>query len=210
MKPLEPALNTIDLSRFVTVCDVSSQRDVNAARWTELRIVHRPDDRRPFLCEIVGMSTVPGEQNRRRRRVFADLQSCFEFFDPGALADLAYEQAQKWQERYIARQPRKKADAEPIGEAVKRIMPRAQPDIWDGDGGIVGAIAWLYDDVDDTQGVVQAMFERDFGVPARTLRHSIKTVSEGGGLPSWAAAFILAMPFFDRERFRVWKAARRG
>lgn len=192
-------LNAIDTSKLETIASATSQRP-HRDRWTTLTIWWRPEGeggRRPFLAEIFGGSRIRGEVPRHRRRQYGSLQDALDFFDDSLLKDQVKEQARAWLAQHGARIVRGTAERE---------QRTIEPLGFMGARGLEGAIAWLYPDGDDrsepwTQEARLAQFAHDFGVPARTVRHTLKGQKEGKELPSWANAFFVSLMFFDRVRF---------
>jgi len=90
----ETDLNSVRTQGLPVVASASSKTH-NATRWTELTIWYR-EGRRPFLVEVYGGTTEPGERNRRRRRVYATLEDALAFFEPGKLANKARAQSRNW------------------------------------------------------------------------------------------------------------------
>lgn len=186
-------IKTKDLDRiaFATSKPPSAPVAALQQRWTELAVYYRPGERRPFVAETLGETLVSGEQTFRRQRVGKTWDEVARLFDNSRLTDEVTKQVQAW------------LDAHP---AVETPAPRIQ---FDGNGGLIGGLRWLYEPVraevvSDNNLVDQ--FAEDWGVPSRTVRHQLKQEKDGAGLTPWVKAFIGALMHFDREAFH---AARR-
>lgn len=71
----------IDTTGMDRVAHISTARP-QARRWTELAIYFDvARQRRPFIAEVAGRTTVPGEIDRRRRRLFATASQAIRFLD---------------------------------------------------------------------------------------------------------------------------------
>lgn len=197
-------IETDGLERIAWASSESENRPtfgVAGRRWTELGLYFRPGERYPFLAEVVGRSTVAGEQDMRRQRQGKSIAAACMLFDHASrLTDQVVEQVQAWLEMRGART-----------DAAAGVTGRPAPVIrWNGAGGLRGALEWLYGDQGDgaelTEGGLSMLFEKDWGVPARTVRHTLQNEKAGasqpdGGRPSWCNAFLGALQHFDREAF---------
>lgn len=181
--------NFIDTSGLERIAFVSSNESDERLRWTELAVYLRPGERRPFLAESIGKSVVPNEQEFRRQRVGKTPAEAMVLFDNSRIADAVMQQVEDWEDRQ--------------SPAVSMPAPVIQ---WDGQGGLIGALRWLYGPVQAevvTDNNLVDQFAGDFGVPSRTVRHSLKQQKDGKELPSWCLAFLGALQHFDREAFHA-------
>lgn len=87
-------LNAVNTSGL-TVIGTATSKKPSSERWTTLTLWYR-EGRRPVLAEVYGGTTVPGEQNRRRRRVFANVEDALAFFEPGTLNNKVRRNALAW------------------------------------------------------------------------------------------------------------------
>lgn len=186
----------IDTSKLECIAFATSQPAGEAlfpapggTRWTELSIAFRPGERRPFVAESFGKSTVPGEREFHRQRAGRSIEEVSRLFDNSRLADAIAEQVDEWS--------RLNPDKVQQGQPAPRIA-------WDGKDGLRGALLWLYADTINaeltTNGLAK-LFEFDWGVPGRTVTHALNQERDGEGLPSWCKAFLGALQHFDREAF---------
>lgn len=193
MNDLEILAN-VDLSQFDLVAEASSRVAGGKPNWTELAVYYDHGHPRPWIADIRGMTTVPGQHNRSRRKRCADVGVVFEYFDPGSLADKCKEGVTSW----LSKNARRLMARETVGDltadnVAKGVWP---VDAFDGQG-LEAALAWLYPCANKT---VQAeRFAKDFGVPTRTLAHTRATEKDGLSLPSWCVAFLAALRGFDRR-----------
>jgi hypothetical protein len=177
----------IDVGQLERIAWVSSNRGDAPLRWTELGLYYRHGERRPFVAESIGASAVEGEEQFRRQRVGKSIEEVSRLFDNSRLADEIALQVDAW------------TMANP-----SRAVPTAAPVIaWDGKGGLRGAIGWLYDNVGATDAAMALWFEKDWGVPERSVRHTLKQERDGQDLPPWCKAFLGALQHFDREAFHA-------
>lgn len=182
-------IRTADLER---IAFVSSHGPDNLIRWTELGLYHRPRERRPFVAESIGRTKVRGEVEFRRQRVGKSIEEVCRVFDNSRLHDQIIEQAQAW------------LDTQPTLAATE--PPSIQ---FDGAGGLRGALLWLYPaaTVDTSDLHLAKLFEKDWGVPERTIRHTLAQQRDKKELPSWCLAFIGALQHFDRAAFHAMRRA---
>ncbi len=54
----------------------------------------------------------------------------------------------------------------------------------------------------NTEGALSVACERDFGIPARTVRHSIAAQASGKDLPPWARAWLQVLRLVDVAALR--------
>jgi hypothetical protein len=196
MSQLNPT--DIDVSGAEIVAFSSSDRP-DTRHWTELAVFFRPSaDGRLFVARSEGCSRVEGQTTRRRAVYVGTLDRALEFFDDSELADAVRLQARDWLDRNLKR----------VATAVSRC--RGAPIGFLGQGGLIGALRWLYRDDEGSwnENVLAIALAQDFGVPARTVRESLKNEREGKELPSWCRAFIASLMHFDRAAFHA--AAGRG
>lgn len=192
-KPLE-----IDTASAETVAFVSSRVDDRQTNWTELGVYYVPNaDGRCFLAQAIGRTTIRGQTQRKREVYVGSLQRALDSFDASELADSIQLQAEDWLERNPGRV---EADVKQLREVERR--PAAAPIGFTGEGGMIGALQWLYG-ADLSPGALSAHLDRDFGVPGRTVRHALKQEADGVALTGWAKAFVSALLFFDRGQFKA-------
>jgi hypothetical protein len=182
----------IDTSGMQRIAHASSD-DGQAIRWTELSLFYSPAGIRPshpgrkFLAESVGASRFPGEREFKRQRVGKSIEEACRVFDNSRLHDQIIEQAQAWE------------DAHP--QAERRKAPTIQ---FNGAGGLRGALLWLYPQQSPEASDIKLaqLLETDWGVPARTVTHTLRTERlTGGEVPTWCKAFLGALQHFDRDAF---------
>ncbi len=183
----------IDTATMTPVAFATSRRGEDQQRWTELRLFYRTGERRPWLAESIGRTEVDGEVDRPRQRVEKTLEAAANAFDRSSIAEEVIAEAQAWLDAQGTC-----AEDDPA--------PALRSTAFDGAGGLLGALRWLYGD-DKTDAGLSLDFERDWGVPARTVRHSIKQQADGSDLPSWCNAWLGALQHFDREAFHAQRRA---
>jgi hypothetical protein len=208
-KPFNPL--ELDTSAGESVAFVSSDRE-GVSHWTELEILYLPSaDGRCYFAEARGCTRREGQTTRRRAVYVGTIGRALDFYDNGDLKDGLTIAAKDWLDRNAGRA---EADIRKLREAEAGDQPPAvsgaAPAGFLGQGGLKGALRWLYEDqrervVDVRDSNLVDAFAEDFGVPARTVRHSLKQERDGGDLPSWCKAFIASLMHFDREAFRAAK-----
>lgn len=203
--------NMIDVSGAEIVAHVTSDRP-GVSHWTELGVFFLPGvDGRVFVARAEGCSRVPGQTTRRRTVYVGTLDRALEFFDDGDLKDALVIQAKDWDDRNRD-WPTKAADAinQLRAEEAGRKVHAGGPKGYVGDGTLIDALRWLYDPIREQivsdNNLVDA-FAGDFGVPARTVRESLKNQKDGKKLPSWAGAFVGSLMHFDRGAFLAMRGA---
>jgi hypothetical protein len=183
-----------DTSRMERIAFASSHGPDNQLRWTELALYYAPEGIRPshpgrkFVSESIGATKVRGEVEFRRQRAGKSIEEVSRVFDNSRLHDEIVEQAQAWLDKH------------------PEIAGREPPEIqFDGAGGLRGALLWLYPAATrETSDLHLAkLFEKDWGVPERTVRHTLKQETDKQALPSWCLAFLGALQHFDRDAFHA-------
>ena len=199
----------VDVTVGIPIAVVSTKRP-GAQRWTELRITYIPDaSGRAFLAEVIGHSDVGGDVTRRRAIYVGSVGAALKHFDQESDASHAIaNQAEDWLDRNGERIT---GDIRAL-RSREREMDDAVAGARQQRGGLrytgstlKGALAFLYGAT--SEGAASAQLERDFGVPARTVRDALKKESAGDALSGWVKAFIAAMMHFDRESFLAAKGA---
>lgn len=182
----------VDVSNLERIAEASSWGADNRIRWTELAIFHRPRERRPFLAQSIGRTKVRGEVDFIRQRVAKSIEEACRLFDNSRLYDRIVEEAQAWLDKHP--------------EAGGREPPVIQ---FDGAGGLRHALLWLYpaSSVETSDIHLAKLFEADWGVPARTVTHTLQQQREGREMPSWCKAFLGALQHFDRDAFHAMRRA---
>jgi hypothetical protein len=176
----------------------SSHGPQNMIRWTELALYHAPNGvvpahpGRKFFATAIGKTKVRGEQEFYRERRGRSIEEVSRLFDNSRLHDEIVSQAQAW------------IDAHP--EFLKLEPPTIQ---FNGAGGLRGALLWLYpaatSEASDRR--LAVLFEADWGVPVRTVTHTLSQEEDGLALPSWCKAFLGALQHFDRDAFHAMRRA---
>lgn len=186
----------IDVTGLEVVGKASSHGPDNQIRWTELSLFYlTPEQRgrhpsRAFVAQSIGHTKVRGEKMFIRQRRAKTIEEALRLFDNSRLHDTIVEHAQAW------------LDSHPEAET-KVKPPKVQ---FDGAGGLRGALLWLYpgDTTRESPDVqLGKLFQRDWGVPVRTVTHALKQESDKEGLPSWCKAFLGALQHFDRKAFHA-------
>lgn len=186
--------------------NITGARDAaGMSRWTELRIFHRPGDRRPFVAETLGRTVVPGEETRRRVRVTRTLDQAVATFESSRLTDVLAERAQDWLER----QPDAACDDPALLGADCGKGSREQAFAGDegrrppvmqftGKGGLLGALRWLYF-LDDQEGATlkrdgaRLFFAKSDGATAPISESALADqFAEDFGVPSRTVRHALA------------------
>lgn len=191
----------IDISAGETVAFVSSRQDDRQTNWTELNLVYLPSaGGRCFFSEAIGKTTVRGQKERRMAVYVGQIARAMDLFDEGNLRDLMAIQVADWLERNPGRL---EEDLKQLREVERR--PAAAPIGFTGGGGLIGALRWLFGDQTEefTAGRLSEDLERDFGVPARTVRYALDMEEKGKPLTGWAKGFVSALLFFDRRQFQA-------
>lgn len=187
-----PEQSFIDVAKLEQIAEASSFGVDNQIRWTQLGLYYRPGNRRPFVAESLGKTKVRGETEFRRQRAGKSIEEVCRLFDNSRLHDEIVEQAQAW----VAAHP----------EITAKEAPSIQ---FDGAGGVRGALLWLYPAASqETSDIHLAkLFEADWGVPARTVTHTLQQEREGKDPPSWCKAFLGLLQHFDRDAFHAMRRA---
>lgn len=224
-------IDDADLSRAEIIARASGER-AGKTNWTVLAIYRTPNLPGLFTAEIVGETTQAGQVRRVRRMGFPTLAKALNWsaFDHGSAL---YEELRQKVLSFLSGgivADGKAADylvpvpivhearaikAVEIGEGPgrKRVefaeKAAVQRSGFDGKGGLLGAIEWLYEGIDLGEGETAAAdaFAADFGLDRTSVGAGIFSYGIGfrhGGydLTGWKA-FIASLAFFDREAFHA-------
>ncbi len=181
--------NDIDTSRAERIGFFSTYEE-GKTHWTELAVWFLTQDRwrrRPFLSELVGKSTIPGQVDKVQRISGGSFEKVVRLFDDTAPARAAIEEARNWL--------RDHGRDEVTGLPRSFALPKTDVD----------ALAWLYGDADPK--TWPRLVEQDFGIGESTVRAALKN-----GTPV-KLPLLSILRYFDRERFgrdRADRAARQA
>jgi hypothetical protein len=220
-------------SIYETLARATSKKP-RALRWTELTIYRKRGDQPAeipsFVAEIIGDTTVEGEQRRVRRAPFATLAQALSWgsFDHksqlfGELRHKAVLWIDTMYEEHGSLQAVGFGGLAGGGAAAKaKLAPRVTDDapFEPVDGTFREALLWLYDPVTDDLVDAAQRFTEDWaeavkGAAAQAAFYNAGqpidpndvldvTVHEGEyGLPPWAETFRRAMRYFRRESFHA-------
>lgn len=92
--------NDIDLTQAIRIGFASSIAE-GRPRWTEIAVWFLTDPqmwRRPWLAEVIGRSSVPGERDKRQVLSAGSLERAIKLFDDSDLARFVVIQAQQWRD----------------------------------------------------------------------------------------------------------------
>lgn len=209
-----------DFDLMKEVARVSSYRD-GALRWTELAVYYRPGQNRPFVVVSEGHSRVAGEKLRRQYAAMGTLDRAMNWFEGSELRDeLAAavdrwtDGATEWQEKIDAMVSSSPTEIHPrpdsiLGGNAKAARARRgwsalpSPDL----PSFTAALAWLYPGDDLSERARALAFERDFGMPERTVRNTL-AIEAGrveGKVGPWVQPLLVALRWFDRV---AWEKSR--
>jgi hypothetical protein len=226
-------LLALNLDDAPVVARASSQRP-KSTNWTALTIygaLHLGMPGVLYIAEIVGGTTKAGEETRVKRAGFPTLAKALNWnaFDPatslfddlrrtvidglesGAHLPSLFVLGPAPDELKVAVQH---GPGGPITsfQAVPWIMkPPVLRHGFDGKGGLLGGIMWLYEGIlpeGDDQAAVDA-FAADFGIDRRDVGAAVFACGVGykqTDLNGWTA-FVAGLRFFDREAFQANRAA---
>lgn len=202
-----------DLADMQQIARVTSYT-TESLRWTELGVYHRPGENRPFVVVTEGHSIVPGEKLRFQFAAMGTLDRAMNWFEGSTLRDELAEKVDAWQagidqsvtafrtgkvsiadEQELLSGRRSLADHEQRDQA-----PRATFT------SFTAALTWLYPRDDLSERALAIAFERDFGMPERTVRNTL-AIEAGrveGKVGPWVQPMLVALRFMDRK---AWEAA---
>ncbi len=190
-----------DFDFMEEIARVSSHR-AGATRWTELAVYYRPGENRPFVAVSEGVSTVPGEKLRRQHAAMGTLDRAMNWFEGSELRDQLADAVDRWVDAHNASQDRvldklrvglAKSNAQRDEVDALRIE---RPDL----PSFTAALAWLYPGDDLSERARALAFERDFGMPERTVRNTL-AIEAGrveGKVGPWVQPMLAALRWFDR------------
>lgn len=223
----------VDLDGAPVVAQASSQRP-KSTNWTTLTIygptiLAGPSG--PYIAEIVGGTKKEGEETRIKRAAFPSLAKALNWnaFDPatslfdelrravidglesGGHLPTMFVVGPVPDELKVAVQHERGGPISTF-QAVPWIMkPPVLRHGFDGKGGLLGGIMWLYEGIlpeGDDQAAVDA-FAADFGIDRRDVGAAVFACGVGykqTDLNGWTA-FVAGLRFFDREAFQANRAA---
>lgn len=213
-----------DLANMEQVARVSSWTP-ESLRWTELGVYHRPGENRPFVAVTEGHSIVPREKLRFQYAAMGTLDRAMNWFDGSALRDELAGKVDAWQNAATEKRVYIGAfTTEAFGEGEPAFIQwEGQHATWPVDVLFPGdeivrtprsaftsmseALAWLYPGDDLSERARALAFERDFGMPERTVRNTL-AIEAGrveGKVGPWVPPMLVALRFMDR---RAWEASR--
>jgi len=178
--------NEIDTSRAERIGFYSTAGE-GKQNWTELAVYFLTEDRwrrRPFLSELVGKSSVPGQVDKVQRVSGGSFDKVIRLFADTPPARVAIEQGRAWL--------RENGRDEVTGLPRSFGLPKTDAD----------ALAWLYGDADPK--TWPRLVEQDFGIGESTTRAALKN-----GTPV-KLPLIALLRWFDREAFQRDRASREG
>jgi hypothetical protein len=178
-----------ELDRSLLVAEVSSQRE-GVDYWTVLRVYYDDSLNQPYIGEIVGATSDPKGKEYVRRSNGKSIQSILKRFDPGQLSDELVVKCNAWKDQVAAQ--RREANL-----AIQSSV-LSDADQFQTKAGVGGAMAWLYPDPSLSGNNRVERFASDFGIPARTVRHTLQSEGSGQPLTGWVKAFLRALRHFDR------------
>jgi hypothetical protein len=180
---------TLDMTKAIRVAHGSTRH--NRPRWTEIAIYYflePPLGGKRWLAEIKGVSTVPGEMDRRQTLRAGTLERALKIVDEsGDVGRAVAETAREWAE-----------DNRLLIEAGAGKPFSAKTD--------EEALAWLYGEAGALSGrnSLPARLARDLGIGESTVRMQIKNGTDV------KVPLRSILPFVDREAFRRFIAAQAG
>lgn len=178
--------NDIDTSRAERIGFFSTHED-GKTHWTEIAVWFLTDERwrrRPFLSELIGKSSIPGQVDKVQRISGGSFEKVTRLFADTPPARIAIEQARDWL--------RENGRDEVTGLPRSYALPKTDEE----------ALAWLYGDVDPR--IWPRLVQEDFGVGESTTRAALKN-GTAVKLP-----LLSILRYFDREAFQRDRASREG
>ncbi|WP_374648721.1 hypothetical protein [Rhizorhabdus sp.] len=178
--------NDIDTSRAQRIGFFSTHEE-GKSNWTEIAVYFLTDERwrrRPFLSELVGKSTVPGQVDKVQRISGGSFEKVVRLFADTSPARIAIEQARDWL--------RENGRDEVTGLPRSFALPKLDAD----------ALAWLYPDADPK--TWPRLLQEDFGIGESTTRAALKN-----GTPV-KVPLLSILRWFDRDGFQRDRASRGG
>lgn len=173
------------------IAEASSQHvyEFESDLWTELSLWWLDTLDKPFIAVVEGKVSedAPGDMVNRFRSVQAGtLDRAIGWFDPTDLRDDLVENIP--------------ADARDIFVDANTLRARKAQERrgYPGPDDFGQAIAWLYEGKDLSASAMAKAFERDFGVPWRTVYNAMK--GQGTG---WMTGIVRALRYFDRGAWRA-------
>lgn len=203
-----------DLADMEGIARVSSWTP-ESLRWTELAIYHRPGENRPFVAVTEGHSRLPGEKLRFQYAAMGTLDRAMNWFDGSALRDELADKADAWQagiDQSVAAFRAGKvsiADEQAVLSGQRSLVEHEQRDPAPRAAftSFTDALNWLYPRDDLSERALALAFERDFGMPERTVRNTL-AIEAGrveGKVGPWVPPMLVALRFMDRK---AWEASR--
>lgn len=218
-----------DLAGLDQIARVSS-RFGDASRWTELAVYYRPGENRPFVAVSEGHSVVPGEKLRFQYAAMGTLDRAMNWFEPSLLRDELAALMDRIELEWASLQDMKDKDMglvdyvppcdrtlSPPGAYMPAVrperlsVPSPSKDVVKGPvsafAGLNEALTWLYPGDDLSERARALAFERDFGMPERTIRNTL-AIEAGrveGKVGPWVQPMLIALRFMDRN---AWEASR--
>lgn len=177
--------NDIDTSRAERIGFFSTYEE-GKTHWTELAVWFLTEERwrrRPFLSELVGKSTIPGQVDKVQRISGGSFEKVVRLFDDTAPARAAIEEARNWL--------RDHGRDEVTGLPRSFALPKTDEE----------ALTWLYGQPDEGTTLLR-MLSRDFDIGESTIRAALKN-----GTPV-KLPLLSVLRWFDREAFRRDRQAR--
>ncbi len=228
-QPFTITLENLDkMQRIAHVSAQAAGKDV----WTELGIYYRPSRARPFVCVVIGAVAAGhprGFVPRLTWQAFGTLDRACGWFEPSELRDrllaevpddarVLYPDSSEIAQAEAAE---RRAIREAVNGAITDGVLRGPAEVAQAavphlrlvgyyDGTLAGVLRWLYPDA-ASDAALSLSVERDFDMPARTVRRALQIEAAAeptpgqhpAGMGAWVGIFVQAMRCFDRE---LWYA----
>lgn len=209
----------------------ASSQEEGRPRWTELKVWYLrtpPQKGRPWLSEVYGMSTVPGERPRVQRLNVGSLERALKLFADSDIGVIASEEAREWHEEHVVGRIGEVTIVNPdwdnaLREAGVSVTVQGHRDDPAMRSVLVGqgvfdhlrehpsvrevidleddpaALEWLYGETDGGKATFASMLAKDFDLAPRTVTTALANGTE------IRIPLRLALRFFDRDAFRAWR-----
>ena len=203
-----------DLADMEQIARVSSWTP-ESLRWTELGVYHRTGENRPFVVVSEGHSIIPNEKLRFQYAAMGTLDRAMSWFDGSTLREELADKVADWQvrmDRSVAAFRAGKvsiADQQAVLSGQRSLDEHEQRDPTPRAAftSFTDALTWLYPRDDLSERALALAFERDFGMPERTVRNTL-AIEAGrvvGKVGPWVQPMLVALRFMDRK---AWEASR--
>lgn len=188
-----------DLEGMTCIAHVSSAEQ-GKRMWTELSIWYQKGAERPFITVVEARATVDrasglmGYRNKFTAFCRGTIGAAIAVLDVSDLRNELCEAISLDSEAFDNLYP---------GSDIVRMQKAEQARAarwYGGPDTLTGALAWLYPELaKGSANQLAAKFEADFGIGERTTRKIIAGERAGIAAPSWVAALVAALRYFDRK-----------